>query len=47
MEVFGKLKQGDQVVKNATDEIRDGSEVKDMEASDKPAGKADSTAKKP
>jgi len=46
MEVFGKLKPGDQVVKNATDEIRDGSEVKDTEASDKSVGKADSTAKK-
>jgi len=46
MEVFGKLKQGDEVVKTATDEIRDGSQVKDTEASDKPAGKADSTAKK-
>jgi membrane fusion protein (multidrug efflux system) len=46
MEVFGKLKPGDQVVKNATDEIRDGSEVKDTEASDKPVGKTDSTAKK-
>lgn len=47
MEVFGKLKQGDQVVKSATDEIRDGSEVKDAETSTKPAGKADSAAKKP
>jgi membrane fusion protein (multidrug efflux system) len=29
MEVYGDLKTGDQVVKQATDEIRDGSEVKD------------------
>ena len=42
MEVFGKLKKGDQVVKSATDEIRDGSTVKDTEATVKP----DSTSKK-
>ncbi len=29
MEVYGNLKPGDQVVKNATDEIRDGQQVKD------------------
>jgi membrane fusion protein (multidrug efflux system) len=29
MEVYGKLKAGDKVVKNATDEIRDGQPVKD------------------
>ncbi len=29
MEVYGDLKPGDQVVKNATDEIRDGQQVKD------------------
>ncbi|MDB5135991.1 MAG: efflux transporter periplasmic adaptor subunit [Mucilaginibacter sp.] len=29
MEVYGDLKEGDKVVKQATDEIRDGSEVKD------------------
>ncbi|WP_299515918.1 efflux RND transporter periplasmic adaptor subunit [Mucilaginibacter sp.] len=29
MEVYGKLKAGDKVVKNATDEIRDGQQVKD------------------
>src|ERR1700761_2139724 len=46
MEVFGKLKAGDQVVINATDEIRDGSKVKDSEAADKPQSKADSTANK-
>jgi membrane fusion protein (multidrug efflux system) len=46
MEVFGKLNAGDQVVINATDEIRDGSKVKDSEAGDKPQGKADSTANK-
>jgi membrane fusion protein (multidrug efflux system) len=32
MEVFGKLNAGDQVVKTATDEIRDGSPVKDSGA---------------
>ena len=29
MEVYGDLKQDDKIVKKATDEIRDGSEVKD------------------
>jgi multidrug efflux pump subunit AcrA (membrane-fusion protein) len=29
MEVYGKLQAGDKVVKNATDEIRDGQPVKD------------------
>jgi hypothetical protein len=29
MEVYGDLKPGDQVVKQATDEIRDGSVLKD------------------
>jgi len=46
MEVYGKLMPGDKVVKKATDEIRDGSPVKDTEAGDKPAGKADSAATK-
>jgi membrane fusion protein (multidrug efflux system) len=32
MEVFGKLNAGDQVVKTATDEIRDGAPIKDSEA---------------
>ena len=45
MEVFGKLKAGDQVVQKATDEIRDGSPVKDSEAAPT-AAKKDSTKQK-
>jgi len=44
MEVFGKLKAGDEVVVNATDEIRDGSTVKDAAAGAQPAAKTDSAA---
>lgn len=47
IEVFGKLKAGDQVVKTATDEIRDGSPVKDGDAgANTPAAKKDSTGNK-
>ncbi|MGZ3756733.1 MAG: efflux RND transporter periplasmic adaptor subunit [Mucilaginibacter sp.] len=45
MEVFGKLNAGDQVVQKATDEIRDGSPVKDSEATPTTA-KRDSTKQK-
>jgi membrane fusion protein (multidrug efflux system) len=45
MEVFGKLKAGDQVVQKATDEIRDGSPVKDSEVAPSIA-KKDSTKQK-
>jgi membrane fusion protein (multidrug efflux system) len=39
-EVYGKLKPGDEVVKSGTEEIRDGSPIKQQ------AVKPDSTAKK-
>ena len=45
MEVFGKLNAGDKVVQKATDEIRDGSPVKDSEAN-QTAPKQDSTKQK-
>lgn len=45
MEVFGKLNAGDQVVQKATDEIRDGSPVKDSEAAPTTT-KKDSTRQK-
>ncbi|MDB5011032.1 MAG: mdtE 1 [Mucilaginibacter sp.] len=44
IEVFGKLNNGDQVIKIATDEIRDGSDVKDKAAgTGKNEAKKDST----